>query len=67
VIAARFKKRGMSWSKRGALALLKIKETILNGEWELWREEGRKQNLKVGKFKLPLSSLTLKRRKILSP
>ena len=33
VIAARFKKRGMSWSKPGALALLKIKETILNGEW----------------------------------
>jgi len=55
-ISARFKKRGMSWSKRGALALLKIKETILNGEWDDWWEEGRKQNLKVGKFNPPLSA-----------
>jgi len=28
VIATRFKKKGMSWSKQGAFALLKIKETI---------------------------------------
>ena len=55
-ISARFKKRGMSWSKPGALALLKIKETILNGEWDDWWEEGRKQNLKVGKFNPPLSA-----------
>jgi len=53
-ISARFKKRGMSWSKKGALALLKIKETILNNEWGLWWEKGRKQNIKVGKFKPPL-------------
>jgi hypothetical protein len=55
-ISARFKKRGMSWSKKGALSLLKIKETILNNEWDLWWEEGRKQNLKVGKFNPPLSA-----------
>ena len=41
VVASRFKKRGMSWSKRGALALLKVKETILNNEWDDWREKGR--------------------------
>jgi len=36
VIVSRFKKRGMSWSIPGALALLKIKETIINGEWDDW-------------------------------
>jgi hypothetical protein len=53
-IAARFKKRGMSWSIPGALALLKIKETILNGEWDNWWETERERNIKVGKFKPPL-------------
>jgi len=53
-IAARFKKRGMSWSKPGALALLKIKETILNGEWDDWWETERERNIKVGKYKPPL-------------
>ena len=33
-IASRFKKEGMSWSRNGALSLLKVKETILNGEWD---------------------------------
>jgi hypothetical protein len=55
-ISVRFKKRGMSWSKKGALSLLKIKETILNGEWDDWWEGGRKQNHKVGKFNPPLSA-----------
>ena len=36
VIASRFKKRGMSWSIPGVLSLLKIKETILNNQWDLW-------------------------------
>ena len=53
-IAARFKKRGMSWSIPGALALLKIKETILNNEWDDWWRTGRERNIKVGKFKPPL-------------
>jgi hypothetical protein len=54
VIASRFKKRGMSWSKPGALALLKIKETILNGEWDDWWEVERERNIKVSKYKPPL-------------
>jgi len=66
-ISARFKKRGMSWSKRGALALLKIKETILNGEWDIWWEEGRKQNIKVGKYKPPLSASYFNRETESSP
>jgi hypothetical protein len=54
VIASRFKKRGMSWSEKGALSLLKIKETILNGEWDIWWETERERNIKVGKYKPPL-------------
>jgi len=53
-IASRFKKRGMSLSKRGALALLKIKETILNNQWDIWWETERERNIKVGKYKPPL-------------
>ena len=51
---SRFKKRGMSWSKPGALALLKIKETIINGEWNDWWEKERGRNIKVGRYKPPL-------------
>jgi len=53
-IAARFKKRGMSWSKPGALALLKIKETILNNQWDDWWETERERNIKITEFKPPL-------------
>jgi len=67
VIASRFKKRGMSWSTKGALSLLKIKETILNGEWDIWWEEGRKQNIKVGKYKPPLSASYFNRETESSP
>ena len=44
----------MSWSKNGALSLLKVKETILNNEWDDWWETERKRNIKVGKYKPPL-------------
>ena len=46
----------MSWSKTGALALLKIKETILNGEWDNWWKTQREQTIKVGKYRPPLSA-----------
>jgi len=61
VIASRFKKRGMSWSKKGALALLKIKETILNGEWDKWWETERERNIKIGKYKPPLPAACFKK------
>jgi|NGEPerStandDraft_8_1074529.scaffolds.fasta_scaffold07513_1 hypothetical protein len=53
-IASRFKKRGMSWSKKGALSLLKVKETILNGEWDDWWRTERERNIKITEFKPPL-------------
>ncbi|MFH1939933.1 MAG: ISLre2 family transposase [bacterium] len=67
VIASRFKKRGMSWSKNGALALLKIKETIINGEWDKWWETERERNIKVGKYKPPLSAAYFKKETESSP
>ena len=67
VIASRFKKRGMSWSKPGALALLKIKETILNGEWDKWWETERERNIKVSKYKPPLSASCFKKEAGASP
>jgi len=67
VIAARFKKRGMSWSKPGALALLKIKETVINGEWDKWWETERERNIKVGKYKPPLSASYFKKEAETSP
>jgi hypothetical protein len=66
-IASRFKKRGMSWSKTGALALLKIKETILNNEWDIWWETERERNIKVGKYKPPLPASYFKKETETSP
>jgi len=48
----------MSWSKKGALSLLKVKETILNNEWDIWWETERERNIKVGKYKPPLPALS---------
>ena len=67
VIASRFKKRGMSWSKRGALALLKIKETIINGEWDDWWKTEREKNIKITEFKPPLPAAYFKKEAETSP
>jgi hypothetical protein len=67
VIASRFKKRGMSWSEKGALSLLKIKETILNNEWDIWWETERGRNIKVGKYKPPLPASYFKKETETSP
>jgi hypothetical protein len=44
-IAHRFKKRGMSWSPRGALGLLKVKQTIANNEWDSWWQDKRDEKI----------------------
>jgi len=66
-IASRFKKKGMSWSKNGALSLLKVKETILNGEWDDWWKTERERNIKVGKYKPPLPAAYFKKETETSP
>jgi len=58
IIAHRFKKRGMSWSVKGALSLLKIKETIINGEWDSWWSDKRDQKIEIDRE--PLRQLTAK-------
>ncbi|MEA2021726.1 MAG: ISLre2 family transposase [Candidatus Caldatribacteriota bacterium] len=67
VIASRFKKRGMSWSEKGALPLLKVKETILNGEWDTWWTTGRRQRIKIAPHKPPLSASHFKKAPEVSP
>ena len=44
-IAHRMKKRGMSWSPKGALALLKVKEKIMNKEWDSWWIKDRNEKI----------------------
>jgi len=58
-ITNRLKKQGRSWSKGGALALLKVKETILNGNWDSWWKKERNHPIKVTPFKPPLSASCL--------
>jgi len=67
LIASRFKKRGMSWSIPGALALLKIKETVINNEWDKWWETERERNIKAGKYKPPLPASYFKEETETSP
>jgi len=57
----------MSWSKTGALTLLKIKEIILNGEWDKWWETERKRTIKVVKYKPPLPASCFKKEADTSP
>ncbi|MFQ6610259.1 MAG: ISLre2 family transposase [Fidelibacterota bacterium] len=62
VIAHRFKKRGMSWSKKGAISLLKIKETILNGDWNNWWQEDRDKTITIKReWNNPLPATQFKR------
>lgn len=42
-VARRFKRRGMSWYKRGANPLLKLRLLKLNGEWDTYWQERRKE------------------------
>jgi len=57
----------MSWSKPGALALLKIKEMVINGEWDTWRETEREGNIRVEKYKPPLPAACFKKEVETSP
>lgn len=41
-VARRFKKRGMSWYRRGANPLLRLRLLKLNGEWDAYWQERRK-------------------------
>jgi hypothetical protein len=60
MVVHRFKRRGMSWSKRGATRLLKIKELVVNEEWDEWWYTQRNKPLKrLSDYKAPLSASIL--------
>ncbi len=42
-VARRFKKRGMGWYKGGANPLLRLRLLKLNGEWDTYWQERRKE------------------------
>lgn len=68
VIAHRFKGRGMSWSEQGAQSLLKIRQTIINGEWENWwyKERGKKIEIR-SVFKKALTAGDMNKRREIAP
>lgn len=43
----RMKKKGMSWSVKGALGLLKVKQLLANQEWETWWTHDRTQKIEI--------------------
>ncbi|HOF03719.1 MAG TPA: UPF0236 family protein [Atribacterota bacterium] len=55
VICSRLK-QGRSWSKRGGLSILKVKETFLNRKWDSWWKQERNHPLKVIPLNPPLSA-----------
>jgi hypothetical protein len=55
VICSRLKK-GRSWSKRGGLSILKVKETIFNGQWDHWWGRQRNHPIRLTPLNPPLSA-----------
>lgn len=43
----RMKKKGMSWSMKGALGLLKVKQLIANQEWDAWWTHDRSEKIEI--------------------
>ena len=57
----------MSWSKNRALSLLKVKETVLNGEQDDWWKTEREGNIKITEFKPPLPAACFNQETEFSP
>ncbi len=68
VIAHRFKGRGMSWSEDGAQALLKIRQTIVNGQWDNWWYKERNKKIEIKAiFKEPLTAKDMTKKRVVAP
>ena len=68
VIAHRFKGRGMSWSEDGSQALLKIRQTIINGQWENWWYKERDKKIEIKAiFKEPLTAKEMTKKREIVP
>ena len=68
VIAHRFKGRGMSWSEDGAQALLKIRQTIINGQWDNWWYKERDKKIEIKAiFKEPITATQMCKKRNITP
>ncbi|MBL7131048.1 MAG: ISLre2 family transposase [Candidatus Omnitrophica bacterium] len=68
VIAHRFKGRGMSWSEDGAQALLKIRQTIINGQWDNWWYKERNKKIEIKAiFKEPITATQMCKKRNITP
>jgi len=68
IIAHRFKGRGMSWSEDGAQALLKIRQTIINGQWDNWWYKERNKKIEIKAiFKEPLTAKDMTKKRKITP
>ena len=66
LVAHRMKKRGMSWSIKGALGILKMQEIILNGEWQDWWQRQRDEKIEINYIPPPLSATQVLKDKAVS-
>lgn len=67
-IVHRFKRRGMSWSERGASALLKVRQVIVNGQWDAWWYEQRDKKIEIKAiFKNPLTATNVCKKQDIVP
>jgi len=68
VIAHRFKKRGMSWSEDGAQSLLKIRQAIINGQWDNWWYKERDKRIEIkAAFKKILTAADMNKHRKIAP
>ena len=68
LIAHRFKGRGMSWSEQGAQSLLKIRQTIMNNQWENWWYKERDKKIEIKAiFKKMLTAADMNKRHEIAP
>jgi len=68
LIAHRFKGRGLSWSLEGAQALLKIRQTIANGQWDDWWYDKRGKHIEIkAVFKQPLTAKEMTKHRAIAP
>ena len=58
----------MSWSENGAQSLLKIRQTIINGQWDNWWYKERNKKIEIKAiFKEPLTAKDMAKKREIVP
>jgi hypothetical protein len=58
----------MSWSEDGAQALLKIRQTIINGQWDNWWYKERDKKIETKAiFKEPITATQMCKKRNIAP